>query len=65
MRIADAEDQLRAAIRQRVEVAGPDYSDDTRATADGLIELAIGGLTLAALQVGRNRTALVVDGCGL
>lgn len=60
MKVADAEDKLRAAIRQRVEVAGPAYSDETRATADGLIELAIAGVVLAALQVGRPKLPEVI-----
>jgi len=55
MKVIDAEKELRAAFAQRLEVAGPAYSDDTKAACDRVIDLAIERLVLAALMVGRTR----------
>lgn len=53
MRVSDAEEQLRAAVRERVKAAEEGRPDDICRSADSLVELAIGRLTLAALFVGR------------
>lgn len=55
MSVQTADLELRAAIRQRLEVAGPDYSVHTKVAFDYVIDLAIERLILASLMVGRVR----------
>ena len=55
MTVAAAEEELRGAIRARLEVAAEAYSEETRASADYLVDLAIERLIMAALLVGRPR----------
>lgn len=53
MTVATADRELRAAIRQRLEVEGPGCSEATKVACDYVIDLAIERLVLAALVVGR------------
>ena len=53
MTIAEAEEGLRGAIREAIRCAEENRPSEMRATAAQLVELSIGRLVFAALQVGR------------
>ena len=53
MTVAEAEEGLRGAIREAVRCAEENRPAEMRATAAQLVELSIGRLVFAALQVGR------------